>query len=105
MKLLIGLLPSRLRRGPDRTIPLPDGEPGIVEALRIYYDILTLAEAKGVVRSPSETPVEFQSKLEQIFAPRLVQMATSAFVRACYGYRASLEEHLTELRLHVPPKA
>jgi hypothetical protein len=51
LKLLLGLLPSRLRRGPDRTIPLPDGEPGIVEALRIYYDILTLAEAKGVERS------------------------------------------------------
>jgi hypothetical protein len=30
LKLLIGLLPSRLRRGPDRTIPLTDGEPGIV---------------------------------------------------------------------------
>lgn len=105
LKLLLGLLPSRLRRGPDRTIPLPDGEPGIVEALRIYYDILILAEAKGVARAPYETPTEFQSKLEQVFAPRLVQMATSAFVRACYGYRASSEDHLTELRLHIPPRA
>jgi hypothetical protein len=105
LKLLLGLLPSRLRRGPDRTIPLPDGEPGIVEALRIYYDILTLAEAKGVERAPYETPAEFQSKLEQVFAPRLVQLATSAFVRACYGYRAASEENLTELRLRVPPKA
>jgi hypothetical protein len=105
LKLLLGLLPSRLRRSPDRTIPLPDDEPGIVEALRIYYDILTMAEAKGVARAPNETPSEFQSKLEQVFAPRLVQMATAAFVRACYGYRAASEDHLTELRLHVPPRA
>jgi hypothetical protein len=104
LKLLYGLLPSRFRRSLDRTIALPDGEPGIVEALRIYYDILTLAEAKGVARSPSETPTEFQSKLEQIFAPKLVQMATTAFVRACYGYRASPEAHLSEIRLQIGPK-
>ena len=104
LKLLYGLLPSRLRRSPSRTIAVPDGEPGIVEALRIYYDILTLAEAKGVARSPSETPTEFQPKLEQVFAPKLVQMATAAFVRACYGYRASPEEYLSELRLQIGPK-
>ena len=104
MKLLYRLLPSRFRRSPSRTIALPDGEPGIVEALRIYYDILTLAEAKGVARSPSETPTEFQSKLEQVFAPKLVQMATAAFVRACYGYRASPEAYLSELRLQIGSK-
>ena len=53
----------------------------------------------------SMAPSEFQSKLEQVFAPRLVQLATSAFVRACYGYRGAAEDHLAKLRLHIPPRA
>ena len=101
-KLLLGLLPGRLRRGHGaRGYRLPDAEPRVVEALKLYYRLLTLAEAKGVARSVWETPVEFQAKLEEVLPPGLVRMATSAFVRACYGGHPAPEAHLGEMRALV----
>ena len=104
-RLLFNLLPERWRRGKGDALSLPEGEPLVVEALRIYYQLLTLAEAKGIARPPWETPVEFQAKLEAIFPHRLVRMATAAFNRACYGYHPSSAEHLSEIRLHLGPYA
>ena len=98
-KLLFNLLPERFRkRGQMRPYTLPQGDPGVVDALRMYYRLLTIGEKKGVARSPSETPTEFQGKLEKIFPPDLVSMVTAAFDRACYGYHPSSEEHLGQMR-------
>ena len=97
--LLLRLVPDRFRRREQWTpYRLPEGEPRIVEALRIYYRLLTLAEMGGVARSPAETPSEFQRKLESKFPPRLVRMATAAFDRAFYGDHPSSETQLVEMR-------
>ena len=101
-ELLFRLLPKRFRRRRRwRRYSLPEGDPRVVEALRIYYRLLTLAEMGGVARSPAETSSEFQSKLESMFPPRLVRMATAAFDRACYGGQPCPEAELGEMRASV----
>ena len=97
--LLFGLLPASLRkRWSMRPYKLPGAEPLVVEALRIYYGILTLAEARGVRREPSETPAELEKRLGSMFPQQLVRMATAAFERACYGDRAPSEAQIAEMR-------
>ena len=98
--LLFNLLPSGLKsRRLKRELEPPEGDPGIVEAFRIYYRLLTRANAKGVVRAPSETVVEYQGSLETVFPERLVRMATEAFNGACYGDRPASPEQIGEMRL------
>lgn len=104
-RLLFGLLPESWRRGKHHPFSLPEGEPLVVEALRIYYEFLALAESRRIARPAWETPVEFQAKLEATFPPRLVRLATAAFIRACYGYHPPTEEDLSEIRLHLGPYA
>ena len=69
-RLLLDLLPERLRRRRvRRTLLPPDGEPGVVEAFEIYYRLLGEAERKGVRRQESESPLEFEIRLGPLFAP------------------------------------
>ncbi len=77
---------------------LPDGPPGAVTVLRMYYDLLTLAKEKGYPRPPNATPGEFQGTLERIFPVSLVRMATAAFNRACYGYHPATEEEIGQMQ-------
>lgn len=98
-RLLLNLLPSGVgRAGSHRKYRLPDDESGIVDVFRIYFGMLTLAEERGHHRSAAETPAEYQRTLEDIFPNELVQRATRAFNRACYGHRSSSPEDIAEMR-------
>ena len=98
-RLMINLVPRWLRTGRRRpSLALPDGPAGIVEALRIYYDLLSLAERKGYSKEPHQTPAEFQQTLEVLFPRELVRMATECFDRACYGHHAATDEQIAQMR-------
>lgn len=98
-RLLFGLLPERFRRRrADSHLRLPEGEQNIVDVFRIYFGMLTVAESRGQGRRVSETPGEHRAALARVLPNRLVQMATEAFNRACYGRRPSTREQITEMQ-------
>lgn len=98
-RLLFGLLPDRFRRRKvDSHLRLPDDEQNIVDVFRIYFGMLTVAESRGERRPSSQTPGEHRSALRRVFPDRLVDMATAAFNRACYGRRATTREQIDEMQ-------
>ena len=97
-RLLLRLIPSWV--GPRRSGPgfhIPDGPPGVVDALVLYYDMLTVAQQKGLGRHHHQTPHEYEETLEGVFPKRLVSRATRAFVRACYGNHPADREQIAEM--------
>ena len=101
-KLLLNLIPDWLRMGGRKpTFALPSGPSGIVEVLRIYYDLLHMAEDKGYLRCPHETTTEFQVTLERVIPRELVRAATAAFNRAFYGHHPATEEQIAQMRSSV----
>ncbi len=98
-RLLFGLLPQRFRRRrTDASLRLPDDEQSIVDVFRIYFGMLTVAESRGEHRRVSDTTGEHRSALVRVFPERLVDMATSAFNRACYGRQAATREQIDEMQ-------
>ena len=98
-RLLFGLLPDRFRRRrADTSLRLPDDDQNIVDVFRIYFGMLTLAESRGEHRRASDTPGEHRSALLRVFPERLVDLATSAFDRACYGRHAATREQIDEMQ-------
>ena len=99
VSLLSRLIPNLRNRGRQRSrFNLPDGPPGVVEVLRIYYSLLNMAERVGFSRGSHETSGEFQHTLEEIFPSDLVRTATLAFDRALYGHHSTPEEEIAEMR-------
>ena len=98
-RLLMGLIPDRLRRRKTkRGLRLPDGERGVVEAFRLYFEMLSAAASKGMPRAENETPTEYQATLAKAFPRTLVRAATAAFNRACYGREPTSVERIEEMR-------
>ena len=101
-KLLLGLRPNWLKgRRRKAGLWVPDGPPGIVNVLRVYYDLLSKAENRGFTRHLFKTPIELQPDLEQLLPQRLVRVVTSAFNRAYYGNIPSSPEQITEMRSFI----
>ena len=99
-RLLYKLLPDRLKGSRKRKgYMLPDGPTGVVEALRIYYRLLSIAEKRGIKRAPDKTAVEFQTDLEGSLPRDLVRSATDAFNRACYGHHPASQEQIAQMWL------
>ena len=84
-KLALRLVPDVLKRQPRRGYRVPDGPPGIVEAFRLYYDMLDSAEELGVTRRKHDTPTEFQGRLEGTFPADVVRPSTESFNLAIYA--------------------
>ena len=61
-KLALRLVPDVLKRPQRKGYRVPDGPPGIVEAFRLYYDLLDTAEEQGITRRKYDTPTEFQGR-------------------------------------------
>ena len=84
-KLALRLVPDVLKRPPGKRYRVPDGPPGIVEAFRLYYDMLDAAEEYGVSRRKHDTPTEFQGRLEGTFPDDVVRPSTESFNLAIYA--------------------
>ena len=102
-KLLMGLLPKRLRKSTEKAarFRVPGGDPNVVDVFRIYFGLLVKAEELGVSRPPSATPNEYSEKLESVLPQNLVRRATAAFVRACYGHHPASPEDINEMRAEL----
>lgn len=101
-RLVTKLIPNSLMRSVRRKgLRIPDGPVGLVEVIRIYYDLLIMAEEKGSRRPSHKTPTEFRDNLERVFPQNLVGMSTSAFNRAFYGRRPASEEQIAQMRSSV----
>ena len=73
------------RRKPEQ-MPLPEGPPGIVEPMRLYYQMLDAAERQGIARLPHQTTQEHRGPLSRLFPHRHRRgTVTHAFDRAFYG--------------------
>ena len=102
-RLLANIVPRWARKSGKGRLRLPDGPPGVVEALKIYYDLVTLAEKRGTARSPDQTPTEYQPSLEGIFPKSLVRAATAAFNRAFYGRIPATDKQLAQMHAAIAP--
>ena len=88
-----------LLKGAGRKVfRLPAGPPGVVEALRLYYQMLTTAEQNEVARPDHYTPSEFRGDLRRVFPNELVEPATDAFNRAHYGDIPATNEEIAQMR-------
>ena len=84
-KLALRLVPDVLKRPQRKGYRVPDGPPGIVEAFRLYYDMLDTAEEQGITRRKYDTPTEFQGRLERTFPADVVRPSTESFNLAIYA--------------------
>ena len=84
-KLALRLVPDVLKRPQRKGYRVPDGPPGIVEAFRLYYDLLDTAEEQGITRRKYDTPTEFQGRLERTFPADVVRPSTESFNLAIYA--------------------
>ena len=97
-RLLLRLIPSWVGpRRPGQGFRIPDGPPGVVDALVLYYDMLTAAQQKGRGRPDHQTPHEYEDTLADLFPRGLVSRATDAFIRACYGNHPADREQIAEM--------
>ncbi len=99
-KLLKGLLPGWMRRHkePALTWRYPDGEPGIGEVFRLYFDYLYAAIKHGMRYDPALTPAERVSALRGALPGAPVESVTERFNAACYGREPSDTETVAALR-------
>lgn len=111
-RLALRLVPSVLRRPKTKRYRVPDGPQGVVEACRLYYDMLDAANQRGIVRPPHNTPTEFQPTLERTFPPSVVRPSTHAFNLAIYAHAPAepsrihgLRESMKAAIASTPPKA
>ncbi len=65
-----------------------------MEAFRIYFRLLSMADAKGSSKPSWQTPAEYRETLELLFPDAPVKMATAAFDRACYGHMPATEQDI-----------
>lgn len=99
-RLLKGLLPAWLTRGPKPELSwrYPDGEPGIGEVFRVYFDYLSAGVKRGMPFAAAMTPMERESDLAAALPGAPVRLATERFNAACYGHEPSGADVIEELR-------
>ena len=101
--LLLQLVKNRtFTKEPAHNFKLPKGPPGIVDAIKLYYEMLDAAEKNGIGRKPSQTSNEYRNALSQMFPYELVMAATDAFNKAFYGHQESTEELIMSIRSSLP---
>ena len=66
---------------------------------RLYGTVLRRAEAQGLPRPPSATPLEFAPRLEAHFASAVPATISHAYAEARYGARAPRQDELERLRV------
>ena len=97
-KLALRLVPDVLKRPQRKGYRVPEGPPGIVEAFRLYYDMLDTAEEHGITRRKHDTPMEFQGRLEETFPADVVAPSTESFNLAIYAHVPADRSMIRRLR-------
>ncbi|MEX2226320.1 MAG: DUF4129 domain-containing protein [Dehalococcoidia bacterium] len=87
---LIGALGRRFRRG--------EGAASSVAVRRLYFDMLSAAEERGLERSPSLTPLQFAPALDAEFASDAPSAISAAFVESRYAGHTIDEVRVRMLR-------
>ena len=95
---IMGNVRDLLKGAARKVFRLPEGPPGVVEALRLYYQMITTAEQNAVSRPDHYTPNEFRGNLRSVFPKELVEPATDAFNKAQYGDIPATSEEIAEMR-------
>ena len=72
-----------------------------MDALAVYYDMLTAAEGRGLRRAVGVTASEFQTTLEATFPRDLVRTATGTFNRALYGNHPAQHDRIAGMRAQL----
>jgi hypothetical protein len=65
---------------------------------RLYLSVLRRAEAQGLTRAPSTTPLEFAPRLEEHFGSPLPGTISQAYAEARYGRRPPRSEEVEGLQ-------
>lgn len=104
-RLLQGLLPAWMRRGraAGLTWRYPEGEPGVGEVFRLYFDYLSAAIRRGMVFDPSDTPQERSADLQAALPGTPAGPVTERFNAACYGREPTDLETLSQFRSALRP--
>ena len=74
------------------------GEPGVVEVIGLYYDLLSHASLRGFTFIPAATPLERVDALKELLPAAPVAEITRRFVAACYGRECSDAPAIAALR-------
>jgi hypothetical protein len=106
-RLLKGLLPAWMRRvrPAELTWRYPEGEPGIGEVFRLYFDYLSAAIKRGMVFNPSDTPRERRDALQAALPGTPAGSVTERFNAACYGREPTDQATLSQLRAALEPSS
>ena len=83
--LLAGLMPRWRSAPPPYRYALPRGQDPDARVLRAYYRLLNAATRRGRGRRPTETPLEYASRLRESFPQVPVEGLTDAFDRVHFG--------------------
>ena len=71
------------------------------EAIHIYHQLIDLGGKLGAIRSPSETPKEFQPRLSKSLQHKLVPTSTQYFEIALYGHSTISDKEISELKYQL----
>ena len=71
------------------------------EAINIYHQLIDLGGKLGAIRSPSETPKEFQPRLFKSLQHKLVPTSTQYFEIALYGHSTISDKEISELKYQL----
>ena len=71
------------------------------EAINIYHQLIDLGGKLGAIRSPSETPKEFQPRLSKSLQHKLVPTSTQYFEIALYGHSTISDKEISELKYQL----
>ena len=99
LRLVRTLFPGSSK--PDDIGRTVHGEPGVVEVIGLYYDLLSHATLRGFAFVPAATPLERIETLEEFLPAAPVAEITRRFVAACYGQEGSDALSIAALRAQL----
>ena len=101
-KLLSALIPKNIKNISRLKLKRPGlNLSNTAEAINIYHQLIDLGGKLGAIRSPSETPKEFQPRLSKSLQHKLVPTSTQYFEIALYGHSTISDKEISELKYQL----
>lgn len=97
--LLSRLLPGfvRSRRRSREIWQYPEGQPGITEVFRLYFDYVSSGIRRGMKLERHLTPTELGPRLVEVLPGAPVMLMTDRFNAACYGHEPTPAAMIADL--------